>query len=42
MPGKSPTDDNWLAQLAAATGGEFLHVRTASLRAAEGDSPVRR
>jgi hypothetical protein len=36
-PGRSPTDGNWLQQLADATGGQYVHVRTKELRNAEGD-----
>jgi hypothetical protein len=35
MPGQNPTADNWLEQLAAATGGEYLHFRTEALQKAE-------
>ena len=35
MPGEAPTEGNWLQQLAASTGGDYVHFRTAALRSAE-------
>lgn len=42
VPQAPPTADNWLQQLAAATGGQYLHFRTRELRAADGAPPIRR
>ncbi|MFO1095295.1 MAG: hypothetical protein U0992_18625 [Planctomycetaceae bacterium] len=34
-PEVGPVSGNWLEQLAAATGGKYVHIRTTELRAAE-------
>jgi hypothetical protein len=38
IPGAGPTAGNWLQQLAQATGGKYVHVRTDALRKADGES----
>ncbi|MBL8852235.1 MAG: hypothetical protein JNG89_21360 [Planctomycetaceae bacterium] len=42
LPGIAPTEGNWLSQLAAATGGQYLHFRTTALQAADGNAELRR
>jgi len=42
IPGAGPTAGNWLQQLAQATGGKYVHVRTDALRKADGESQTTR